>query len=112
VRTGTTFPDMDIYNTFDKFIEYLQTDMGLMIRTLNGQFTAIEGVIWKEQGGLDASMYDEEESLMDNLCRDGSKYVDEEENIHQSDSQEREDSDDDDDDDNDWVDCEDDEEDD
>jgi hypothetical protein len=50
VKTGTTFPDMDIYDTFDKFREYLNTDMGLMIRTISSHHTAILAVIWKEQG--------------------------------------------------------------
>lgn len=58
-------------------------------------------------------MYDEEDALLDNLCRDGTKYVDKDEaeredmDVAPSDnSGEQEDGEDD------WVDCDDDEEDD
>lgn len=76
-----SIPVIKNITTFEEFKVYMQRDMKCMMGVLMAQCNAQEGIIAKFQGGADASIYDEEEELMDNLCRDGTKYVDIDEEV-------------------------------
>jgi hypothetical protein len=98
-------PNID-FTTFEEFKKYMQRDMMCMMGIVSSKFKAQLGVIEKVQGGVDASIYDEEEDLMDNLCRDGTQYVDKDEEVEDDDDADGDQEDDD------WVDCDDDDDDD
>jgi hypothetical protein len=97
-------PNIDV-TTFEEFKEYMQRDMMCMMGIVSANIKALLGVIEKVQGGVDASIYDEEEELMDNLCRDGTQYVDKDEEAEDDDADGDQEDDD-------WVDCGDDDDDD
>eukprot|EP00596_Hydrurales_sp_CCMP1899_P010331 CAMPEP_0119047546 /NCGR_PEP_ID=MMETSP1177-20130426/53721_1 /TAXON_ID=2985 /ORGANISM="Ochromonas sp, Strain CCMP1899" /LENGTH=336 /DNA_ID=CAMNT_0007022277 /DNA_START=354 /DNA_END=1364 /DNA_ORIENTATION=- len=92
-------------STLEEFKAFMQRDMRSMMGICMAKHQAQEGVIEKVQGGVAASIYDEGEELMNNLCRDGSEYVDKDEEVEDDDvdrDQEYDDDDGDDSDDNEW----------